>query len=80
MDAAQPNAGHHALTALQRQGSLNGVITQNVDMLHTKAGTRGVIDLHGSYGRVRCLGCGWIVSRHRLATCSRRAIPGSPTV
>ncbi|MGW0037168.1 Sir2 family NAD-dependent protein deacetylase [Gordonia sp. NPDC003376] len=76
MDAARPNAGHHALTALQRRARLRGVITQNVDMLHTKAGTRGVIELHGSYGRVRCLGCGWIVSRHRLADMLEERNPG----
>ncbi len=67
MDAAQPNTAHHALTDLQRQGRLSGVITQNVDMLHTKAGTRRVVELHGCYGRVRCLECGWQISRHQLA-------------
>lgn len=67
MDASVPNVAHHALTELQRTGHLSTVITQNVDMLHTKAGTRGVLELHGCYGRVRCLGCGWTTSRHRLA-------------
>ncbi|MDL9939004.1 Sir2 family NAD-dependent protein deacetylase [Gordonia sp. ABSL1-1] len=67
MDAARPNDAHHALTALQRSGQLSTVITQNVDMLHTKAGTRGVVELHGCYGRVRCLDCGRQLSRHRLA-------------
>ena len=36
---------------------VTGVITQNVDLLHTKAGSRRVIDLHGTYARVRCLNC-----------------------
>ncbi|MEE3850723.1 Sir2 family NAD-dependent protein deacetylase [Gordonia sp. LSe1-13] len=67
MDAAQPNDAHRALTALQHAGRLTGVITQNVDMLHTKAGTRRVLELHGCYGRVRCLRCDWRISRHRLA-------------
>ncbi|MCH5644102.1 Sir2 family NAD-dependent protein deacetylase [Gordonia sp. ABSL49_1] len=67
MDASVPNAAHLALTDLQRQGRLTTVITQNVDMLHTKAGTRGVLELHGCYGRVRCLSCDWRTSRHRLA-------------
>lgn len=67
MDGAEPNIAHRALTDLQRQGRLTGVITQNVDMLHTKAGTRRVLELHGCYGRVRCLGCDWLISRHRLA-------------
>ncbi|GAA3689467.1 Sir2 family NAD-dependent protein deacetylase [Gordonia hankookensis] len=67
MDAARPNAAHRALTEWQRTGLLTGVITQNVDMLHTKAGTRRVLELHGCYGRVRCLDCDWLISRHRLA-------------
>ncbi|GAA2068299.1 Sir2 family NAD-dependent protein deacetylase [Williamsia deligens] len=67
MDAATPNAGHRAVTALQHRGLVSGVITQNVDMLHTKAGSRPVIELHGCYGRVCCLRCGWQISRHRLA-------------
>jgi NAD-dependent SIR2 family protein deacetylase len=67
MDAAEPNVAHRALTELQRQGRLSGVITQNVDMLHTKAATRRVLELHGCYGRVRCLHCDWRISRHRLA-------------
>ncbi|GAC54145.1 Sir2 family NAD-dependent protein deacetylase [Gordonia amicalis] len=67
MDAALPNTAHLALTELQRRGAVSTVITQNVDMLHTKAGTKGVLELHGCYGRVRCLTCDWRISRHRLA-------------
>lgn len=76
MDAAAPNAAHRALRTLQDAGVLSGVITQNVDMLHMKAGSRPVVDLHGSYGRVRCLGCGEQVSRHRLAEALEAANPG----
>ncbi|UEA59423.1 NAD-dependent protein deacetylase [Gordonia otitidis] len=76
MDAARPNASHHALTDLQRDGRLTTVITQNVDMLHTKAGTRGVIELHGCYGRVRCLDCGETISRRRLADALDALNPG----
>src|ERR1700691_6651814 len=47
MDGTQPNAGHRAVAALEHNGVVNGVITQNVDLLHTKAGSRGVINLHG---------------------------------
>ncbi len=67
MDAARPNQGHYALAKLERRGIVSGVITQNVDMLHTKAGSRRVIDLHGVYARVRCLECEHLVSRFRLA-------------
>ncbi|GAC49783.1 NAD-dependent protein deacetylase [Gordonia aichiensis] len=76
MDAARPNASHHALTDLQRDGRVTTVITQNVDMLHTKAGTRGVIELHGCYGRVRCLDCGQTMSRRRLADALEALNPG----
>jgi NAD-dependent SIR2 family protein deacetylase len=67
MDDTQPNAGHRAVAALQRNGVVNGVITQNVDLLHTKAGSRDVINLHGTYARVICLGCGQSRSRAALA-------------
>ncbi|WP_439032615.1 Sir2 family NAD-dependent protein deacetylase [Gordonia terrae] len=76
MDAALPNSAHLALTDLQRRGRLSRVLTQNVDMLHTKAGTRGVIELHGCYGRVRCLDCGWRISRRRLAELLEAVNPG----
>ena len=55
---AAPNAGHRAVTDLERAGLLSGVITQNVDGLHTAAGTRGVVELHGNLDRVVCLHCG----------------------
>ncbi|EGD55621.1 Sir2 family NAD-dependent protein deacetylase [Gordonia neofelifaecis] len=76
MDAAAPNAAHRALRSLQDAGVVTGVITQNVDMLHMKAGSSPVVDLHGSYGRVRCLDCGALVSRHRLAEALEIANPG----
>ena len=55
---AKPNSSHRAVTSLQQAGWLTGVVTQNVDGLHTTAGTRGVIDLHGRLDAVACLGCG----------------------
>jgi len=76
MDAARPNAGHRALSALERAGVVHGVITQNVDLLHTKAGSRSVIDLHGSYAQVRCLDCGHRISRMTLAERLDAANPG----
>jgi NAD-dependent SIR2 family protein deacetylase len=56
--AAKPNAAHRAVAALERKGLLVGVVTQNVDGLHTAAGSRSVIDLHGRLDAVVCLGCG----------------------
>lgn len=76
MDQTMSNAGHRALAALQRAGIVNGVITQNVDLLHTKAGSPGVIDLHGSYARVVCLDCGHTMTRAALADLLEQANPG----
>ncbi|MCB0931589.1 MAG: NAD-dependent protein deacetylase [Mycobacterium sp.] len=76
MAATQPNAGHRALAALERAGVATGVITQNVDLLHTKAGSRRVINLHGTYARVVCLDCGHGMSRAALAEKLEAANPG----
>jgi NAD-dependent SIR2 family protein deacetylase len=76
MDAARPNPGHRALARLERAGVVNGVITQNVDLLHTKAGSRRVIDLHGTYARVCCLACEALISRMSLADRLEAANPG----
>lgn len=73
--AARPNAGHHAVTVLQRAGLLEGVITQNVDGLHQAAGTTGVIELHGGLDRVVCQACGHVVSREHLDAVLRAANP-----
>ncbi|WP_445159510.1 NAD-dependent protein deacetylase [Mycobacterium sp. Dal123C01] len=67
MDDTQPNAGHRALAALEHAGVVTGVITQNVDLLHTKAGSGNVINLHGTYAQVVCLSCGHTMSRDALA-------------
>lgn len=55
--AAQPNAAHHALAELEQMGYLQTVITQNADMLHQQAGSKNVIELHGSLGEVVCISC-----------------------
>lgn len=56
--AAQPNAGHRALAKLEVRGTHCTLITQNVDGLHRAAGSRNVIELHGSIWRLRCVECG----------------------
>lgn len=76
MDNTQPNAGHRALATLERAGVVNGVITQNVDLLHTKAGSANVINLHGTYARVACLSCGHRMSRAALAEQLEALNPG----
>jgi NAD-dependent SIR2 family protein deacetylase len=73
---ARPNAGHRAVTALEAAGLLDGVITQNVDGLHTAAGTRSVVELHGALSRVVCLTCGSSSARTELAARLRAANPG----
>lgn len=55
---AQPNAAHKALAALESQGKLKAVITQNIDGLHQAAGSREVMELHGSVHRSYCVRCG----------------------
>ena len=76
MAATRPNAGHRALAALERAGVVTGLITQNVDLLHTKAGSRTVINLHGTYAQVVCLDCGHTMSRAALAERLEDANPG----
>ena len=56
--AARPNAGHLALAQLEAAGHLAAVVTQNTDGLHQAAGSRRVIELHGSGRMVECLTCG----------------------
>lgn len=54
---AQPNAAHHALARMEATGALKSVITQNIDMLHTRAGSRAVHELHGHLREVTCVHC-----------------------
>ena len=55
---AQPNAAHRRLAALEREGKLTAVVTQNIDGLHQAAGSRRVFELHGSVHRNHCQKCG----------------------
>ncbi len=57
MAAAKPNPAHRAIADLERHGRITGLITQNVDRLHHKAGSRDVLELHGALADVRCLQC-----------------------
>jgi NAD-dependent SIR2 family protein deacetylase len=76
MAATAPNAGHRALAELERAGAVSAVITQNVDLLHKKAGNRVVVNLHGSYAQVICLACGHTRSRAALAEQLEALNPG----
>jgi NAD-dependent SIR2 family protein deacetylase len=64
---ARPNASHEAVAALEAAGRVAGVVTQNVDGLHSAAGTRAVTDLHGRLDTVVCLDCGLRRSRFEVA-------------
>lgn len=55
---AMPNRAHIALAELEKEGKLTGVVTQNIDGLHQKAGSRKVFELHGSVLRNNCMDCG----------------------
>ncbi len=70
-----PNPTHHALSSLEARGLLTGVITQNVDRLHHKAGSQDVLELHGALADVVCLDCGARVSRDAL---QRRLLAMNP--
>ncbi|GBG31161.1 NAD-dependent protein deacylase SRT2 [Hondaea fermentalgiana] len=61
---AKPNACHTAIAALEHAGFVSRVITQNVDRLHTMAGSSNVLELHGHGHGVHCLSCGTEYSRH----------------
>lgn len=72
---AQPNAAHLKLAELEQAGRLSAVITQNIDGLHQKAGSRTVLELHGSIWRNHCMRCGKFYPPQAIAEDTR---PGSP--
>jgi NAD-dependent deacetylase len=55
---AEPNAAHLALAALERAGHVRAVVTQNIDLLHERAGTRNLVEVHGSIRTATCPACG----------------------
>ena len=70
LEGKQPNGAHRALAELEATGRLDAVITQNIDGLHAAAGSRDVIEVHGSIASASCLGCG---ARYPLAETRERA-------
>ena len=54
---ARPNAAHVAIAELERRGLVQAVVTQNIDLLHTRAGSADVVEVHGSIRRAQCPGC-----------------------
>jgi NAD-dependent SIR2 family protein deacetylase len=66
VEAARPNAAHDALARLEDRGRVGLIVTQNVDGLHQRAGSRRVLELHGSLDAVECLDCRARLSRKEL--------------
>jgi NAD-dependent deacetylase len=64
LEDKEPNAAHHALAELERRGHLDAVVTQNIDRLHRKAGTRELVEVHGTIDHSSCLDCS---AQHPLA-------------
>ena len=71
-----PNKSHHIIAEWQSSQHLKSLITQNVDRLHQKAGSKNVIDLHGASAVVRCLHCDFRTSRHSFQYFLSRLNPG----
>lgn len=72
---SMPNAGHYALAAAEAHGRMVGIITQNVDALHEKAGSQSVLHLHGTVEHMRCMSCAAISSRKQFQDSLRRLNP-----
>ena len=68
LGAKQPNAAHRALVALEERGMLDAVVTQNIDMLHRRAGTIELVEVHGSIAGCACPRCGARVAAAEVRT------------
>jgi NAD-dependent protein deacetylase/lipoamidase len=76
---AEPNAAHRALAELESRGLVEAVVTQNIDLLHTRAGSNDVVELHGSIRSAQCLGCLWTEPADAvLAQLAERSVPTCP--
>lgn len=73
---AEPNAGHIALAEAEKLGSVQQIVTQNVDQLHQRAGSTKVIDLHGRLDLVKCVGCGFTITRVEMDELLQGLNPG----
>lgn len=75
---AKPNAAHRTLANLEKQGTCDAVITQNIDGLHQAAGSERVLELHGSIHRNACMSCGASFGVHELLSARERSTDGVP--
>lgn len=81
MSAAQPNIGHQVLARWEAAGRLHAVLTQNIDGLHQLAGSRCVVELHGTARQVKCQDCGSLYEARPLIEAFRATgrVPNCPT-
>jgi NAD-dependent deacetylase len=76
---AEPNSGHRALAELEGRGLVAAVVTQNIDTLHSRAGSREVVEVHGSIRSAQCLSCLWQEpSESVLSQLETSAVPACP--
>ncbi|MFM7030390.1 MAG: NAD-dependent protein deacetylase [Micrococcales bacterium] len=73
---AQPNPGHFALALAEQHGTVATLITQNVDGLHQRAGSKNVMELHGRLDQVRCMKCGLLMPRSEVDYLLSQLNPG----
>ncbi len=74
--SAEANPGHYALANAEKDGRVFGIITQNVDGLHQKAGSNKVLELHGRLDQIRCVSCNSRVTRLEMDSMIRELNPG----
>ena len=74
LTSAQPNDAHRALAELERRGFVRAVVTQNIDLLHERAGSADVIEVHGSIRTSTCQGCHAVYELARVL----ELLPGTP--
>ena len=75
----EPNGAHRTLAALEGAGLLDAVITQNIDGLHQRAGSRAVWELHGNWERLVCTRCGTIAALGEAVTLDGDPVPACPS-
>jgi NAD-dependent deacetylase len=79
LQEAEPNAAHYALAELERRGLVEAVVTQNIDLLHSRAGSRDVVEMHGSIRSAQCLACLWTEPAESvLAQLAEGPVPACP--
>ena len=76
LERAEPNSGHYSLVELETRGLLKHTLTQNVDNLHRRAGSRNLLEIHGNRSWLRCVNCGYRCLRDEFTL--NRVPPGCP--